>query len=83
MDPPAEHPYATTARFSIGKYAFSKPRSLACLSYLELLLTVFGLASKAAHKNQRAGMVSCDIGWEMHVSQLLLTPASPKAEEIN
>ena len=83
MDPPAEHPYAPTARFSIGKCAFSKPRLLVRLSYLELLLTVFGLASKAAHKHQRAEVVSCDIGCEVHVSQLLLTPASPKTEEIN
>ena len=83
MDPPAEHPYAPTARFSIGKCAFSKPRLLACLTYLELLLTVFGFVSKAAHKNQRAEVVSYDTGCEMHVSQQLLTPASPKAEEIN
>jgi len=83
VDPPAEYPSAPTARFSGRKCAFSKPRLLACLSYLELLLTVFGLASKAAHKNQRAEVVSCATGCEMHVSQLLVTPASPKAEEIN
>jgi hypothetical protein len=83
MDAPAEHPFTPVARFSSGKCAFSKPRLLASIPCLELLLTVFGLASKAAHKNRRAEVVSCDTGCEMHVSPLLLTPASPTAEEIN
>lgn len=62
---------------------FQSQDSWASLPCLELLLTLFGLASKAAHKSQRAEVVSCDTGCEVHVSQLLVTPASPNAEEIN
>ena len=83
MDPPADHPYTPIARFSSGKCAFSKPRLLASLPCLELIFSVFELAPKAAHKNQRAEVVSCDTGCEMHVTWLLLTATSLKAEEIN
>ena len=83
MDPPAEHPFTPSARHSSGKCAFSKPRLLARLPCLEILLTMFGLASKAAHKNQRAEVVSCATRCEMYISQLLLTPVLLNADEIN
>jgi len=40
----------------------------------------FGLAAKAAHKNQPVGVDACEIWCDMFVAQLLVAPTLPNAE---
>jgi hypothetical protein len=46
------------------------------------MLSVFELASWAAHKNKRAEMVSCEIVREKHVVPVLLTMSSTNPIQI-
>jgi hypothetical protein len=43
---------------------------------------VFGLASKAAHKNESAEAVLCQTACETHITQLLLALFLPNGEQI-
>ena len=55
---------------------FQSARVLVSLLWLLQMLSLFGLASWASHKNKSAQMVSCEIVREKHVVPVLQTMSS-------
>jgi hypothetical protein len=69
---PAEYP-KSSARHSSRKSAFAKPRILISHLCQMYMWTIFGLASKAAHKSHHTEVLLCEMVCEVHIALLLLT----------